>query len=228
MIHGYNGFVQALLKAGFSMSGKCDGVFSLIDFGWEEQPPDSPIRWHTGDPDTDPWEWRKRVLEQRDDILYGKVFFKKAGYILGDMLPLFLAARGADRAFEERYADGLISHEGKRIFKVLEENGPLPLEEIKALGGFSRENKSAFDRGLTELQMRLDITMCGTRQRRNKFGEEYGWHSTVLCLMEERFPEAKEKAASIKKDAAIVELTQRVLELNPQADLKKTRKFILG
>ena len=228
MIRNFEEFVQALLESGFSMSGKSDGVFSLIDFSWEDTPPNSPVQWHTGNPDTDPWEWRMRVLNEREDILYGKVFFKKAGYMTDETLPLFLAARDAARPFDQQYADGFLSFEAKRIYKALSEFGALPLEEIKARAGFTKENKSAFDRGLTELQMRLYITMCGRRQRRSQKGEEYGWYSTVLCLTEERFSDCVKKAAAIKKDAAVAELTERILTLNPGADMKKVKKFILG
>ena len=31
------------------------------------------------DPETDPWEWRIRVLDERDDIAYAKLFYKKSG-----------------------------------------------------------------------------------------------------------------------------------------------------
>jgi len=41
----------------------------------------APVRWHTGDPGTSPWEWRIRVLDERDDIAYPKRFYKKSGYI---------------------------------------------------------------------------------------------------------------------------------------------------
>lgn len=54
--------------------GNAKGVFALIPFDWREEPPGCPVRWHTGDADTDPWEWRMRVLEERDDVAYAKVF----------------------------------------------------------------------------------------------------------------------------------------------------------
>ena len=87
-IYNYTDFVEALLKAGFSMGGgNSDGVFALVPWSWEETPPyDTPVRWHTGDAETDPWEWRMRVLDERGDIAYGKVFFKKSGFITKEQL----------------------------------------------------------------------------------------------------------------------------------------------
>ena len=82
-IQNYDGFVENLLTAGFSMGGGNDeGIFALIPWSWDQQPPyETPVRWHTGLVETDPWEWRMRVLDERRDIAYGKVFFKKSGFI---------------------------------------------------------------------------------------------------------------------------------------------------
>jgi hypothetical protein len=95
MILGYNDFVNSLLDAGFSMGGgNSEGIFSVVSWSWNEAPPyDTPVRWHTGDPETDPWEWRIRVLDERDDIAYAKLFFKKSGYITKEWYPYFLAVR---------------------------------------------------------------------------------------------------------------------------------------
>ena len=94
-ILNYAGFVEALLQAGFSMGGGNDeGIFALIPWNWEETPPyPTPVRWHTGDAETDPWEWRMRVLDERTDVSYSKVFFKKNGFITRDWAPYFLSAR---------------------------------------------------------------------------------------------------------------------------------------
>ena len=73
-IQNYDGFVQNLLTAGFSMGGGNDeGIFALVPWSWDEVPPyETPVRWHTGLAETDPWEWRMRVLDERRDIAYGK------------------------------------------------------------------------------------------------------------------------------------------------------------
>jgi hypothetical protein len=73
------------------------------------------------------WEWRMRVLDERDDIAYSKVFFRKAGYITREWYPYFLAVRRKGLTFDETYADGVFSHEAKRIYEVLREGIPVPL-----------------------------------------------------------------------------------------------------
>jgi hypothetical protein len=230
MIKNYNDFVTALLEAGFSgaIGGKDDGVFGLFRYGWGAED-ESSIHWHTGNSDTDPWEWRVRVLDERDDIAYSKVFFRKAGYITTEWYPYFLAARRGNKTFEDEYSDGNISNTAKRIYEVVAANDSLPLHAIKEFAGFSREDKSKFDGALTELQMKLYLTMRGVQQKISLKGEGYGWASTVFCTTEYFWGNAVfEQAANISAAEAIDKITERVLKLNPSAEEKKIIKFIKG
>jgi len=119
-MNNFNDFLEILLASGFSIGGGNDeGVFAIVNFDWQNTPPGSPIIWHTGDLETDPWEWRIRVLNERDDIAYAKCFFKKSGYITQEFYPYFLALRRSGRGFDEDYADGKISHYAKRVYDII-------------------------------------------------------------------------------------------------------------
>lgn len=230
-IHHYRDFVEVLLQSGFSMGGgNSEGIFAVVPWGWKEEPPyQTSVRWHTEEPETDPWEWRMRVLDERDDIAYGKFFFKKSGYITKEFYPYFLAARRGTRTLEEAYEDGLVSHEAKKIYQIVLEYGTLPTHAIKEIGGISKENKSKFDRAMVELQMKLYLTMCGKQQKLSRTGEEYGWSSTVFCRVEDFFEQdVFDRAAEIGEEEAVEKLSEQVYLLNPEAKEKKTRKFILG
>lgn len=231
VIKNYDDFVRALLEAGFSMGGgNSEGIFSIIPWNWNEVPPyDTPVAWHTGDPETDPWEWRIRVLTERKDIAYGKLFFKKSGYIVKEWVPYFLAVRRGNETFDRAYEKGGISHPAKRIYAAILENGSLPLHDLKRIAGFDKGDKSQFDRALIELQMKMYLTLCGRQQRVSQKGEEYGWSSTVFCALEDFWgKEVFEQAAEISMEEAIERITGRVLELNPKAEPKKIMKFIKG
>ena len=231
MILNYSYFIENLLAAGFSIGGSNDeGIYAIVTWGWRETPPyDTPVRWHTEDPETDPWEWRMRVLDERDDIAYAKLFFKKSGYITKDWYPYFLAARRGGDTFEDAYGDGKISHFAKRIYDVVTENGVLPSHAIKKLAGFTKDDKSGFDRALTELQMKMFLTMCGRQQKMSQKGEEYGWSSSVFCTTEQFFgADVFEKAAKISPEEACAAIKEQVLKLNPSAQDKKIMKFIVG
>lgn len=231
MIQNYNDFINSLLNAGFSMGGgNNEGIFSVVSWNWNENPPyDTPVRWHTGDPETDPWEWRIRVLDERNDIAYAKLFFKKSGYITKEWYAYFLAVRRGGKNFMDEYADGKMSHFSKRIYELILENEILPLHAIKQIGGFNKEDSSKFDRALIELQMKMYLTMCGRQQKLSKKGEEYGWSSTVFCTVEKYFgQDIIEQAKKITSQEAIQKITERIYQLNPTADPKKISKFIKG
>lgn len=230
-IQNYADFINALLTAGFSMGGgNSEGIYSIITWDWQQEAPyDTPVRWHTGDAETDPWEWRMRVLDERDDIAYGKLFFKKSGYITKEWYPYFLAARRGGKTLEEEYGDGNISYLAKQIYELICEYGSLPVHGIKAMAGITKEDKSKFDKALVELQEKLYLTMCGRQQKLSKKGEEYGWSSTVLCRTEDFFgPEVFKKAAEITEKEAAETITAQILRLNPEANSRKISKFIGG
>jgi len=225
MIRSYEDFYGRLMEAGFSsIGGNDENVYSLF-----EQIDETTCKWHTGDPETDPWEWRIRVFEKRDEIIYSKIFFRKTGFITREWYPYFLAARRDGKSFDDEYAAGTISQYAKRIYDAVSENGKLPLEEIKHIAKFTREEKSRFDNALVELQMRFYLMICGERRKISRAGEEYGWPSTVFCAVETFWgDDVLAKAAQISADEAAEVLMKRIMELNPQADKKKVLRFIKG
>lgn len=231
MIRNYNDFVCKLSESGFSMGGEnSEGIYSIINWNWNESPPyETEVKWHTGDADTDPWEWRVRVLDERDDIAYAKLFFKKSGFITKKWYPYFLAVRRQNKSFEEEYEEGNISQAAKAIYSVILENGTLSLHILKKLSSFSKADNSKFDRALIELQMKMYLTMRGRQQKISKKGEEYGWSSTVFCTTESFFgDEVFKEASQIDVQKGIEEITAQILKLNSNADSKKMLKFIKG
>lgn len=224
MIQNFGDFTTALLEAGFSLGGpNGEGVFTLCSrFG-------DSVRWHTEDPETDPWEWRMRVLDERGDIAYAKVFFNKSGFITERWYPYFLAARRRGKSFEEAYTDGEISHFAKRIYTLLADNECMSFPALKQFGGFSKEDSARFEKALVELQMKLYITMCGRQRKRSRYGEEYGWNATVFCRTEHFFgSEVFERAQGITPQEAGETITAQIHKLNEQADARKIHKFIYG
>ena len=231
-IRCYDDFFKALLNVGFSMACcSADGIYAIIDWGWNEPPPyDTPVVWHTGVPETDPWEWRMRVLNERSDIAYAKLFFKKSGFITREWYPYFLAVRRGGSTFDESYDDGAISHSAKRIYDVVADNGPLPTHTIKQMAGFGRDEKSTFDKALTELQAKMFLTMCGKAFRSVQHEiSNNAWASTVMTTTERFFGDAVFMEADIiPKETAFDKIREQILRLNPAAQEKNINKFIFG
>ena len=239
-IRSFDDFVQDLREAGFSMGGERDGgVFALASFFGPE------IRWHTEDAQTDPWEWRIRVLWEYRDLSYGKFFFGNGGYITGEWFPCFYAARRAvslentegkqlrfqgTKTLEEEYEDGNVSREALTIYRLLQEYRELPAHLLRQYGGFAgKEYASAFERALVELQAGFYISICGQARKVSQKGEEYGWFSSVYCLTEDFWGEKViAKAVQIDPEEAYRRLEEQILRLNPEAKAGRIRKFIMG
>ncbi len=229
MIRNFEDFCKELNRCGFSMGGgNAKGIFALIDYDWTNQELlDTPVKWHCGDPAVDPWEWRMRVLEERRDIAYSKVFFKTSGYITRDWYPHFYAIRREGESFEEAYARGGISHTAKRIYDIVS-SGEAALHEIKASGGFGREEKAQFDKAMVELQMGMFVTMTGRQQKKNKYGMEYGWNSTVFTTVEDFWAKRGFDIPEFDREESFQKIREQIILLNPGAEEKVIRKFIQG
>jgi len=225
MITSFKEFCDKLLESGFSMGGgNAKGIYAVIPFDWKNPIPEWPIRWHTGDAETDPWEWRMRVLEERDDIAYGKVFFGTSGYITKEWYPYFLAVRRQGLVFNEWYDEGKAGQLEKRIYETIERNGPMALHDLKKECGISKETSGQFDRTLTNLQKNLFLTMCGRKQKLSRTGEPYGWNSTVFTTVEDFWGE--DLSIDISAEEAYEKIKGRILLLNPDAKEKDIKKFI--
>lgn len=220
-------FCDELLKCGFSLGGGSKGIYAIIPYDWKEQEfLDYPAKWHTGDPETDPWEWRMRVLEERSEFAYAKVFFNVSGYITKEWYPYFLSVRRHGKSFEKAYNDGEISQTAKRIYDLVSDNGKLAVHEIKQLGGL--EKCKDFDKALIELQMKMYLTLCGRAPKLNKNGEPFGWYSTVFCTPEVFWNDEAVFTRNISEAKAAEAIGQQVLKLNPEANERKIKKFIFG
>lgn len=230
VIRNYNDFISSLLSCGFSIGGgRNDGIFSLL-WSWNESPPyETPVRWHTGDKETDPWEWRIRVVTERDDIACSKLFFNKTGYITRDWYPYFLAARRPNLSFEDDYAAGMLSVWEKRVYDCIRKNGRIAYHNIKITTGFTAADKSKFERAIVALQMKMYITSCGQEQKLSQMGIPYGWPSMVFCTAEDYMgTEVFDAAMEIGENEAVEKITAQVYRLNPDADSKNIMKFITG
>jgi len=230
-LKNYNDFVRILLNAGFSMGGgNAEGVYSIVPFDWYSQPWDAPVRWHTGDRETDPWEWRIRIMEDRKDIAYGKLFFKKSGYITREWYPYFLAVRRHGVGFSQEYREGTFSHMTKRIYEVIDDCGDegLTIPQIKKLCGFGKGDRNRAAAAIVELQMRLFITVCGWKMN-YAMGGRAGM-SPARFVTSERFwgEEVFEEANDMRPVDAMEAIRERIYNLNPDADEKRINRFIRG
>ena len=192
-------------------------------FSVEERTP--PGDWWTDRPG-DPWAWRQ-VLAPHPDVAYGKFFDKKAGFVSRAWFPAFANYRRDGYDWEGLYEDGKLSSRGKRILDVLELN-----ENAEGLGLLSCEirRRAALEKGfegaLTDLQMKSFLLMSCFRRRRNKLGEEYGWHVAELTTPETKWGWDAVNSCNEKPDASLERIREQIRKHFPGASDKAILKAV--
>ena len=145
--------------------------------------------WFCGDPDRDPWEWRK-IIAAGGGIAYGKFFDNRAGFISKGYLPAFVNYRRDGYDFDARWDDELASVRSKKIMDLFSEDQSdreLYSFEVKKLAGFGPGGEKNFEGVVTRLQMQMYLCVRDFRRRKNKKGDEYGWGIAIYCLPEHIF-----------------------------------------
>ena len=185
--------------------------------------------WWCGDPEKDPWEWRK-IIASRRNIAYGKFFDRKAGFISKEWFSCFANYRRDGYDFDARWDDELAGIRSKKIMDLfMEENEGRELfsSEVKAEAGFGKQGEKNFEGEITRLQMQTYLVIGDFRRRINRYGEEYGWGIAVLCtpehlwgydLVTEKYREEPEESAK--------KIFFHASELFPVAGERQIRKVL--
>ena len=121
-IHTVDEAIEYINEVGFLPLFKND----IPGFSLEERT--VPEYWWCDDQQKDPWMWRA-VIARRHDIVYGKFFDKKAGFISKKWLPAFVNYRRDGYDFDARYEDGKASNRHKKIMFVTSVGRNLNLRE---------------------------------------------------------------------------------------------------
>lgn len=179
-IHTVEEAVEYIKNVGFLPLFKND----IPGFSLEERT--VPEFWWSGNKARDPWEWRQ-IISEREDILYGKFFRKKAGFITKEWFPYFANYRRDGYDFDALYEDGKASRRQKKIMDLFMEKNPaveLFSYEIKNEAGFGKEGEKNFDGTISDLEMKTYLCVKGFDQKINKKGEKYGWSVAKYTLPE--------------------------------------------
>lgn len=144
----------------------------------------APEVWWTGDVKTDPWEWRM-VLARSGQVIYGKFFDNKAGFVSREWFPRFANYRRDGYDFDARWDDELAPMKHKKIMDLFDEHTRLYSNEAKQKAGYGKGGEKNYDGMVTALQMQTYLCMRDFRRRINKKGEEYGWSVAIYSMPEE-------------------------------------------
>ncbi len=145
-----------------------------------------PEDWWSGIAEKDPWMWRV-IIAGRHNIVYGKFFDKKAGFISKEWLPVFANYRRDGYDFDALYEDGKAPHKHKKIMEnFMEENEDAEIYSniLKKQAGFGKDGEKGFESAITNLMMQTYLCNCDFKKRVNKMGIEYGWDVAVYSSIE--------------------------------------------
>lgn len=188
-----------------------------------------PECWWCDDPKRDPWIWRE-IIARKHDIIYGKFFAKKAGFISKEWLPVFVNYRRDGYDFDALYEDGKAPNKQKKImdhFMEEKEDSEIYSNELKKLAGFGKGGEKGFDGAITNLMMQMYLCNCDFRRRKNKKGEEYGWNVALYSSLEHIH--GYDYVTSCYKDApqdSWKKIMKYVQEIYPIATEKQIKKVL--
>lgn len=136
-----------------------------------------PKFWWSDNPKRDPWEWRA-VIARGHEVMYGKVFNKKAGFVSKAWIPYFANFRRDGYDFDALYDDGKAPFRNKQImdcFMEANEGKMIMSNELKTLAGFGKGGLKGYDGAVAGLMMQTYLCNSDFRKRVNKAGKEFGW-----------------------------------------------------
>ncbi len=217
----YEDFVNRVEELGFmAFSGIVNGLPSLVG----ETPMDI---WHTGDTETDPWCWKDRVAEEKR-LAFGCILGGNKGFIAPRLYPVFLAACRTLETMEERRYNGLVSQTAWELWKLFEEKRVLDTGEIRRYMGVTRKKGSSkVDSAMAELQQLFYITVAGSRQKTDKYGQPYGWHVNVYERVEDWMPGAWNNGClRMDREEAIQEILDTAVQNGQSIDSARSAKVL--
>jgi len=182
--------------------------------------------WWTDDPSRDPWIWRMLIAQDKS-IAYGKFFDRKAGFVSKEWFPAFANYRRDGYDYEGFYEDGKMKGRARQILDALGlDEDALGLEmmsgQLRKASGVAK----GFDNILIDLQMQSFLLISRFQQKRNKRGEEYGWHLPSFMTPETKWGYDFVNSVSEKPDQSREKIEARIREYFPAADEKTLRKLI--
>ena len=188
-----------------------------------------PEYWWSDNPEIDPWMWRA-IIARRHDIVYGKFFDKKAGFISKKWLPVFANYRRDGYDFDALYDDGKAPNKHKKIMvNFMDDNADSEIysNELKKQAGFGKDGEKGFDGAITNLMMQIYLCNCDFKKRVNKRGIEYGWDVAVYSSIDHIY--GYDYVTSCYKDNpqdSWKQLVDYMRKMYPEARDKQIRKIL--
>ena len=165
------------------------------------------------------WKWKGEIVRE-GGCVYGKFFYKKAGFISREWWPDFLNYRRSRHPAPE---EGSIE---EAILMTLRENGSLITRELRAACAFTGPKmRGRFDSFITRLQLGCHIITEDFVYPIDKHGHEYGWGWSLLTTPENLLGEEACRCEHSPEESR-ERLSSHFKSLLPQASDKQILKIL--
>lgn len=180
MLKTYQDFLNCVNKIGYMPLSE----HSFAGFPVLKQETDA-CQWHTGDRQTDPWQWKDRAAEEKE-LAFGCILGSHKGFVSKKLYPLFYAAYRPEGEPIDAYESGELSRTAWELYRLFENGEVLSTADIrKTFGATKKTSASRLDTALKELQKKYFLTVCGNKRKVSFDGLEYGWPANTYCRVED-------------------------------------------
>lgn len=221
ILETYKDFINAVEALGvLSLYGKfVEGFPKLSNMTLESA-------WHTGDQDTDPWQWKTRAVVDHK-LAFGCLLGGYKGFISRDMYSLFYTACRPENSLEERFENGTVSRAAMGVYELFRKGSVLSTDQIrKEMGVSKKDGVSQVDRAIVLLQKEFYIAVCGSKCKTGLDGREYGWPSNTYCLVEDWAEDWLAKECMLTREEALEHIMEHCEAWGKEFDRKKLRKIL--
>ncbi|WP_026493478.1 AlkZ-related protein [Butyrivibrio sp. XPD2002] len=218
--------VELVNEIGFLpfFSGRIEG-FSLEENvsyeAWYQGRWSGRVRW-------DAWDWKGEVLQNRE-LVYGKFFEKKAGFISKDLWPDFCNYRRDGYDFDARFDDGLAPYKDRDVVNYIEGSGAMLTREIKQNLNYKKGGNKGFETVITRLQMQTYVVPVNFEYSKRKNGEEYGWGNCRYDIAENFWGDKLCRSAYKRSpEESLDRIIKHIRKVLPRMDEEDLRALLKG
>ena len=184
-------------------------------------------RW-SGKIHWDAWDWKGQVLQNKE-LVYGKFFKKKTGFISLELWPDFCNYRRGGYDFDARFDDGLASYKDKGVVDYITSAGATLTRNIKDSLGYKKGGNKGFETVITRLQMETYVVPINYEYSRRKNGDEYGWGNCRYDIAENYWGDKLCRSAYKRSpEESLDRLINHIRKQLPRLDEEELRGLLKG
>ncbi|MBQ8667482.1 MAG: hypothetical protein IJ526_11550, partial [Lachnospiraceae bacterium] len=168
------------------------------------------------------------VLQNRE-LVYGKFFEKKAGFISLQLWPDFCNYRREGYDFDARFDDGLASYKDKGVVDYITGVGATLTKDIKDNLNYNKAGNKGFETVISRLQMETYVVPINYEYSKRKNGDEYGWGNCRYDIAEKYWGDKLCRSAYKRSpQESLNRILMHVLKALPGLDEDELRALLKG